>query len=325
MSTNRNVVNLSITVVKTLVKMAGFGFAADMIDGAQECLNLLADIKNDALGNPNAEMIRSLNGAVKSELDAIQDTLKHNGLGRKQVKQAAAQLAEAARETIKALAEDDDALIRAVQQPQCFTEQLRGHAAPLPDYSSDEMQAHYETLLDRIAEEFLTLAPWSPNFNRVALTELLRCFPALTNQIERLEQNMHDRFDGVDGALRKVDENAAAYHKDLKDELDSIHEDLRNETPNSHPAELKGKVWGSRPATLKHWVERDPTSNGTTLHDTIFNSPSSQPGSRCVLVGRAGSGKTSVAASIARRCESDKWRCQWVVAMSSLNASVGVR
>ena len=307
MSTNRNVANLSITVVKTLVKMAGFGFAADMIDGAQECLNLLADIKNDALGNPNAEMIRSLNGAVKSELDAIQDTRKHNGLGRKQVKQAAAQLAEAARETIKALAEDDDALIRAVQQPQCFTEQLRGHAAPLPDYSSDEMQAHYETLLDRIAEEFLTLAPWSPNFNRVALTELLRCFPALTNQIERLEQNMHDRFDGVDGALRKVDENAAAYHKDLKDELDSIHEDLRNETPNSHPAELKGKVWGSRPATLKHWVERDPTSNGTTLHDTIFSSPSSQRGSRCVLFGRAGSGKTSLAASIARRCESDKW------------------
>ena len=80
MSTNRNVANLSITVVKTLVKMAGFGPVADMIDGAQECLNLLADIKNDTLGNPNAEMIRSLNGAVKSELDVIQDALKHNGL-----------------------------------------------------------------------------------------------------------------------------------------------------------------------------------------------------------------------------------------------------
>lgn len=307
MSTNRNVANLSIAFVKTLVKMAGFGFAADMIDGAQECLNLLADIKNDALGNPNAEMIRSLNGAVKSELDAIQGALKHNGLGPKQVKQAAAQLTEAARETIKDLAEDDNALIRAVQQPERFAQELRAHAAPLPDYSSVEMQAHYETILDRISEEFLTLAPWSPNFDRVALTELLRCFPALTNQIERLEQNMHDRFDGVDGALRKVDENTATYHKDLKEELDSIHEDLRNKTPNSHPAELKGKVWGSRPATLKHWVERDPTSNGTTLHDTIFSSPSSQRGSRCVLFGRAGSGKTSLAASIARRCESDKW------------------
>ena len=117
MSTNRNVANLSITVVKTLVKMAGFGPVADMIDGGQECLNLLADIKNDALGDPNAEMIRGLNGAVKSELDAIENALNQNGMSRKQIKQAVAQLSDAARQTIKDLAEDDDALIRAAQQP----------------------------------------------------------------------------------------------------------------------------------------------------------------------------------------------------------------
>lgn len=318
MSTNRNVANLSITVVKTLVKMAGFGFAADMIDGAQECLNLLADIKNDTLGNPNAEMIRSLNGAVKSELDAIQDALKHNGQGRKQVKQAAAQLAESARETIKALAEDDDALIRAVQQPQCFAEQLRGHAAPLPDYSSDEMQAHYTTLLDRITQEFLILAPWSPNFNRFALTSLLRCFPALSERIDRLEQQINEGFNSVR-------EDAAAHHQDLKNDLASIHEDLRNKTTNSRPTKLEDEVWGSRPATLKHWIERDPTSNGTTLHDTIFSSPSSQRGSRCVLVGRAGSGKTSLAASIASRCESEAWSLvAWIDASTRSNIEGGL-
>ena len=307
MSTNRNVANLSITVVKTLVKMAGFGFAADMIDGAQECLNLLADIKNDALGNPNAEMIRSLNGAVKSELDAIQDALKHDGLGGKQVKQAAAQLAEAARETITALAEDDDALIRAVQQPQCFAEQLRGHAAPIPDYSSDEMQAHYETLLDRIAEEFLTLAPWSPNFNRVALTSLLHCFPALTDQIAQLEQTMNVRFDSVDGALRKVDANAAAYHKDLKDELDSIHDDLRNKTATSHATKLEDKVWGSRPPRLKHWIERNPTCGNKTLYSTIFDPISSDHTHISILIGHAGSGKTRLAATIADTCIKKHW------------------
>ena len=241
MSTNSNVANLSITVVKTLVKMAGFGFAADMIDGAQECLNLLADIKNDALGNPNAEMIRSLNGAVKSELDAIQDALKHDGLGRKQVKQAAAQLAEAARETITALAEDDDALIRAVQQPQCFAEQLRGHAAPLPDYSSDEIQTHYETLLDRIAAEFLTLAPWSPNFNRVALTSLLRCFPALTHQIARLEHAMQLLGDKVDAESDRSREADADTHRKL--------DDLKDIVGSFSPAERKPLrvAFGSRP------------------------------------------------------------------------------
>ena len=52
MSTNRNVANLSIAFVKTLVKMAGFGFAADMIDGAQECLNLLATLRTTLLAIP---------------------------------------------------------------------------------------------------------------------------------------------------------------------------------------------------------------------------------------------------------------------------------
>ena len=307
MSTNSNVANLSITVVKTLVKMAGFARVADMIDGGQECLNLLADIKNDALGHPNAKMIRSLKGSVRSELNAIQDALEQDGLNKKQSKQALAQLSEAAHETIKNLAEDDDALIRAVQQPQYFAEQLRGHAAPLPDYSSDGMQAHYETLLDRIAEEFLTLAPWSPNFNRVALTSLLRCFPALKDQIARLEQSMHDRFDSLDKTIREGHETTCAQNQAVMAGLNSLGADVRNISSTRHPANLTNEVWGSRPATLKHWIERDPTSNGTSLHDAIFNSPSSQPGSRCVLVGRAGSGKTSVAASIARRCESDKW------------------
>jgi len=320
MSTNSNVANLSITVVKTLVKMAGFGPVADMIDGGQECLNLLADLKNDTLGSPNAEMIRSLNGAVKSELDAIQDALKHNGLGRKQVMQAAAQLAEAARETINALAEDDDALIRAVQQPQCFAEQLRGHAAPLPDYSSDEMQAHYETLLDRIAEEFLTLAPWSPNFNRIALTNLLHCFSALKAQIARFEQSTHDRFDSLDKTIREGHETTCAQNQAVMAGLNSLSADVRNISSTRQPANLTNEVWGSRPARQAHWVERHPTSMGTILQDVIFSSPSSQRGSRSVLAGRAGSGKTSIAASIASRCESDNWSfVAWIDASSRSN------
>ena len=307
MSINSNVANLSITVVKTLVKMAGFGFAADMIDGAQECLNLLADLKNDALDSPNAEMIRSLNSVVNAELDTIQEELMATGLDEAWIEEVVSQLLEAARATIKTLAEKDDALIIAVQQPEHFREQLRSGAAPAPDNAHGDMAALYGRILDCVAEEFLILAPWSANFDRVALTNLLRCFSALTAQIARFEQSMHDRFDSLDKTIREGHETTCAQNQAVMAGLHSLGADVRNISSTRHPANLTNEVWGSRPATLKHWIERDPTSNGTSLHDTIFNSPSSQPGSRCVLVGRAGSGKTSVAASIARRCESDKW------------------
>lgn len=318
MSANRNVANLSVAVVKTLVRMTPFAAVADTIDSAQECLNLLADIKNNALDNPNAEMIRSLNSAVKSEIKSIEDALKQDGISRKLIKDAVAQLSEAARDTIKELAEDNNALIQAVQQPENFGAELKKHAARHSDGFSNIMQAHYTTLLDRITQEFLILAPWSPNFNRFALTSLLRCFPALSERIDRLEQQINEGFN----SLR---EDAAAHHQDLKNDLASIHEDLRNKTTNSRPTKLEDEVWGSRPATLKHWIERDPTSNGTTIHDTIFSSPSSKRGSRCVLVGRAGSGKTSLAASIASRCESDTWSLvAWIDASTRSNIESGL-
>ena len=306
MSTNSNVANLSITVVKTLVKMAGFARVADMIDGGQECLNLLADIKNDALGHPNAKMIRSLKGSVRSELNAIQDALEQDGLNKKQSKQALAQLSEAAHETIKNLAEDDDALIRAVQQPQYFAEQLRGHAAPLPDYSSDGMQAHYETLLDQIAEEFLTLAPWSPNFNRVALTSLLRCFPALKDQIARLEHAMQLLGDKVDAESDRSREADADTHRKL--------DDLKDMVGSFSPAERKPLrvAFGSRPD-----VAADDLFVARCEQEQLNSLIADPTRRRTVLVGMRGCGKTQLASLVAQECEDANWSLvAWINASS---------
>ena len=302
MSANRNVANLSVAVVKTLVRMTPFAAVADTIDSAQECLNLLADIKNNALDNPNAEMIRSLNSAVKSEIKSIEDALKQDGMSRKLIKDAVAQLSEAARDTIKELAEDNNALIQAVQQPENFGAELKKHAARHSDGFNNIMQAHYTTLLDRITQEFLILAPWSPNFNRFALTSLLRCFPALSERIDRLEQHMNRRFDHIELGMRE--------DRDIHIENNQLLKGLSRQ--NASPI-FDHVVFGSRPDAVAgdSFVPRGEQEQLNAL----IADPTRR---RTVLVGMRGCGKTQLAAALAEKYEDKNWSLiAWVNAVSS--------
>ena len=301
MNTNRNVANLSVAVVKTLVRMTPFAAVADTIDSAQEFLNLLADIKNNALDNPNAEMIRSLNTAVKSEIRSIEGALKQDGMSRNLIKEAVAQLSEAARDTIKELAEDDDALIRAVHQPKNFGAELKRHAARRSDCFSNNMQAHYTTLLDRISQEFLILAPWSPSFDRIALTSLLRCFPALSERIDRLEQHMDRRFDHIELGMRE--------DRDIHIENNQLLKGLSSQ--NASPI-FDHVIFGSRPDVVAGdcFVPRGEQEHlNALIADTTRR--------RTVLVGMRGCGKTQLASTLAQQCEDAHWKLvAWINAVS---------
>ena len=313
-----NPVALSISLVKALLKLVGFAPAAAMLEGGQDLYQLLTDISNGSLGDPNAEMIRSLNSVMHAKIDRIEADLKNNGVDRTQVKQTLTTLLDATKSTIKNLSADESKLLEAIRNPDSFAELMKHEAVALPKDSDENTQNFYERLLEVVAAEFLTLTPGSPNFNRVALIDILRCFPALTDQIARLEQHINEQFNSMR-------EDATAHYQDLKEDLASMRDELRDRTSNSHPVTLNYKVWGSRPPRLKHWIERHPTSKGTSLQDTIFNTPFSQRGSRCVVVGRAGSGKTALAASIASRCESDMWSLvAWIDASTHSNIENGL-
>ena len=284
-----NPVALSISLVKALLKLVGFAPAAAMLEGGQDLYQLLTDISNGSLGNPNAVMIRSLNSAMHAEIDRIEADLKNDGVDRTQVKQTLTTLRDATRSTIKNLSADESKLLEAIRNPDSFADLVKHEAIALPKDSDENTQNFYERLLEVVAAEFMTLTPGSPNFNRVALVDLIRCFPDWRDRIDRLEQSMNNRFD-------KVDEDNQEIIGLLRKQSSSV-----------------GRLFfGSRPDVVaaERFVGRDEHKQLKTLITDLTRQ-------RTVLSGMRGCGKTQLAASLAKQCEDANWDLvAWINAVS---------
>lgn len=302
MSTVRAAFNISATIVKSLVKVAGFGFVADAIEGGQELYQLACSLKDETFGSAEAQMSGALRNSITDELASIEDQLGRSGRDEKSIDLFIGRLETSTKRTIARLLDDDNALCKSITEAKTFHAYVLKQSTQVQaDYTPGERK-YLDSLLHCVAREYLILAPKSPNYNKAVLKATVEELSKILTALEELKDGQQELKDG---------------QQQLKSSFESLRTTIENEHTIRHNKQLNNAVWGSRPHSLKHWIERNPTSGSITLLDAIFASDTSDEATLCVLIGPAGSGKTRLAASIAERCQNDKWNLvAWINAES---------
>lgn len=302
MSTVRAAFNISATIVKSLVKVAGFGFVADAIEGGHELYQLACSLKDETFGSAEAQMSGALRNSITNELASIEDQLGRSGRDEKSIDLFIGRLETSAKTTIARLLDDENALGEAITKPKTFQSYVLKKSKPVrADYTPEEKE-HLDALLHCVASEYLILAPKSPNYIKTALKATVEQLSKIGAALEELKDGQQELKDG---------------QQRIESSVKLLQASIDNKCNIKQTKQLNNAVWGSRPHSLKHWIERNPTSGGITLLDAIFASDTSDEATLCVLIGPAGSGKTRLAASIADRCQNDKWNLvAWINAES---------
>lgn len=231
MSTVRAAFNISSTIVKSVVKVAGFGFVADAIEGGQELYQLACILKDETFGSAEAQMSGTLRNSISDELASIEHKLGSLGSDEKSIDLFIGRLETSAKRTITQLLNDENALGEAITKPEKFHAYVLTQSAPERASYAPEEEHHLDSLLHCIADEYLTLAKKSPNYNETALRATVEQLSKIRAELETL-QNL----------VANTSETHSKEHQEINNKIERLQTTVEDALSNHRSRQLNNST-----------------------------------------------------------------------------------
>ena len=182
MDTAMAALSITTSIVTSIVTVPGFGFTADSIEGGHDLYQRTRSLLDQIADSCDARTCDHLTNSISAELDAIEGQLVESGYDRSHIDSFIAHLEASVKQTITLLTDGENALREAIRKPEVFRRYVVAQSASTrQDYAPGELQ-YLDALLGSVAQEYLTLAPASPDFKHTALERTITALTQISHQ-----------------------------------------------------------------------------------------------------------------------------------------------